>query len=641
MIVTTEAQLAEVVEAYSRASAFALDVEARGDFPLDPKRSDVFWISLATTGRADAIPMGHPHGRLIQPEQTIHAPIPGALTPTGKPSQRKVKQVIPAVYSPAPEQLTQEQVFSALKPVLLGDALKVGHNLKYDLPSIGKYLGENPAPPYADTKIMAFLCDERVRSKHTLAALVKHHFDFEYDQLGKRGVQNFPFDQAATYSSLDSKYAWLLYKRLLSQLTKEDLLPAFDLEMKVLEVVISMEQEGATIDIEAMEALHQRLATRLAEIQAQLDEYNGGPINLNADRQVARLVFDVRGHTPKVFTEKTQEPSVSAKALEPYKKDPVVGLITEHAELHKVFSTYIDNNLPLVKAAGGKLYAEFDQTGARTGRFSSKAASSGLGGMNLQNVPTRKGKEVRELFIAPPGYSLVIADYSQIELRVLAHFTQDPMLLKAYRDGLDLHTMTAKAAYKTDAPTDRQRSLAKNVNFTIAFMGGPNTIVSRYEVKKKEAEQVFEAFWQTYKQVKPWTRSVIAKCRKEYRAKGLGQPAVEPFVRTIVGRKRRLSEILWNPQDPERAKAERQAVNTIIQGSAADIAKMAMVEMHKEFAGTKTRLIMVVHDEFVVVTPDEDADSTVDLVRDCMERVNPFTVPLVADVNRAKRWSDK
>lgn len=244
---------------------------------------------------------------------------------------------------------------------------------------------------------------------------------------------------------------------------------------------------------------------------------------------------------------------------------------------------------------------------------------------------------------------MVVADYSQIELRTLAHFTEDKNLMAAYPwdgDPLDLHSLTARRAYHLpddmEVPVDK-RALAKNVNFSMAYGATAFTLMNRYEVKtEKEADALINGFYKAYPKVKPWQDKVISDCRSKYRKKAPGQSYVAPYVTTILGRKRRLPEIMW-PNNGETGKArraaERQAINTVIQGSAADIMKLAMVKAHRTLK-QDMKIILSVHDELVVLTPEARADECADLVRSAMEGVNILKVPLVADVKICDRWSE-
>jgi DNA polymerase-1 len=470
---------------------------------------------------------------------------------------------------------------------------------------------------------------------------------YMYDKsLGRIGVEKFPFSEAANYSWHDSKYTWLLAQRYRRQIEARGLGELQQLEMDVLQCVVWMEQAGVEVDVAGLDALGAKLESELAETYARVAKVAGFDINLNADAQVRELLFVKRKHKPhpEHITKQQKLPSVSAAALQAtagLRKDPVVKDIIHWAELHKLYSTYYLNIRR--RLIDGRCHADFDQRGARTGRFSCRTP-------NLQNIPVRRNDEIRGLFIAPPGYKLIVADYSQIELRLLAHFSRDPVLIQAYEEGLDLHAMTAAKAYsvKQEDVTKLQRSLAKNCNFSMAYGAMAQTLVDRYGVPTlAEAEALIDAFFSTYKRVDPWRRSLVRKCRAtrvtKSEAAASGKRPTMPYVTTILGRRRHLPD-LFSYDFKLQKQAERQVVNTKIQGSAGDILKVAMVDLYRELHDSRANLMLTVHDELVTQAPDDEAEDIAEIVRQCMEQVKlpvPLRVPLVADVSVCDRWSEK
>jgi DNA polymerase I-like protein with 3'-5' exonuclease and polymerase domains len=549
-------------------------------------------------------------------------------------------------------------VFSELEPLFFGPALKIGHGLKFDLEVAAKIYGAVPPPSYFDTMIAAFLINETHRggSPYSLGQCVNRELSYIYDKsLGRKGVENYPFAEAANYSWHDSKYTWLLYRRYAERLAGLEEL--FQLEMDVLQCVVWMEEAGVEIDVAGLDALGVRLEAELAEVYDRIADAAGWDINLNANAEVIYLLFGKqdatgqwkggRGHHPhpEYMTDKRREPQVSAAALQAtrsLRNDPVVKDILKWSELHKLHATYVLNIRRRLN--GTRIHADFDQRGARTGRFSCRTP-------NLQNIPVRNNSEIRGLFIAPPGHKLIVADYSQIELRLLAHFSRDPLLIQAYQEGLDLHEMTARRAYHIpdDQPVPKEkRSRAKNCNFSMAYGAQASTLVERYGVPSlSEAEDLIDAFFGTYKRVDPWRRQLIRKCKatriSAVEAKERGCRRQDPYVTTILGRRRHLPDLFSYEFGRARA-AERQVVNTKIQGSAGDIQKVAMVGLYRELHDTPSVLMLTVHDELVVQTPEDLAEETADVVRRCMEGVSlptPLRVPLVADVKVCDRWSEK
>jgi DNA polymerase I-like protein with 3'-5' exonuclease and polymerase domains len=639
-VVTTLPQLKEVAARFSEFGAFAFDFETMGENRNDPRHAIPFWVSLAGPGEAVVIPFGHPLGDIKSWE-----------IPMTKDGSRPLKNRKPIpVYSPPPDQLDADTVFSELEPIFFGSAIKIGHGLKFDLEVAAKiYGGAIPPPPYDDTMIDAFLINETHRGgfPYSLGVCTQRELHYIYDKsLGRAGVEKFPFSEAANYSWHDSKYTWLLSRRYRRQIEDRGLEELRQLEMDVLQCVVWMEQAGVAIDVEGLDALGAKLEAELAETYARVAKAAGWEINLNADAQVRQLLFEERGHRPhpEHVTEKQRLPSVSAAALQAtaaLRKDPIVKDIIHWSELHKLHSTYYLNIKR--RLLNGRCHADFDQRGARTGRFSCRTP-------NLQNVPVRRNDEIRGLFIAPPGYKLIVADYSQIELRLLAHFSRDPVMLQAYQDELDLHAITASKAYGVpeEEVTKLQRSLAKNCNFSMAYGAMAQTLVDRYGVPSlAEAEALIDAFFSTYKRVDPWRRSLVRKCRAtrvtKAEAAASGKRATMPYVTTILGRRRHLPDLFSYDFKLQKA-AERQVVNTKIQGSAGDILKVAMRDLYTELHDSRANLMLTVHDELVTQAPDDEAEDIAEIVRQCMEQVKlpvPLRVPLVADVNVCDRWSEK
>lgn len=644
-VITTERQLKEMVAAYSDFEAYAFDFETRGELRNDPRHAIPFWVSFAGPGRADVIPFGHPLGDVW-----------GYDIPMTKDGSRPLKNRKPiALLTQPPGQLMPEAVFDGLEPLFFNKALKIGHNLKFDLEVAASiYDGVWPGGPYFDTQIAAFLIDETHLGgfPYSLGQCVEREFKYVYDKsLGRIGVEKFPFSESARYSRLDSKYTWLLYRRYRRQIAEAKLDDLFDLEMRVLACVVWMEEAGVEINEEGLDKLTATVKGQMDAVQARINTAAGWEVNVNADEQIRRLLFGEkdaggRGHQPHPYytTEKKGVPQVSAAALtatRSLRKDPVAADITKWLELSKLHGTYLLNIKR--RMLNGRCHADFDQRGARTGRFSCRTP-------NLQNIPTRRSKEVRELFIAPPGHKLIVADYSQIELRVLAHFSKDPKLIQAYVDGLNLHKITAMRAYHVaeEDLTELQYSRAKNCNFSMAYGAQASTLVEKYGVGTlTEAQSLIDAFFDTYARVDPWRRSEVRACKRRritrLEAEQKGCRPQRPYVETILGRRRHLPD-LFSYNFKLQAQAERQCINTKIQGSAGDILKLAMADIHGRLLGSSSVLMLTVHDELVVQAPDAEAEWAAEETRQAMEDVLlPVTlrVPLVADIKIVDRWSEK
>jgi len=638
--VRTLDQLDELVTAYGKFDEFVVDVETMGPHRLDPLRNDVFWLSLAGPGRADAIPCGHPIGERVVFSDDLHR-----VHPTTKRYQeRRINPDtgrekwfdIEPPFTDPPPQLWRSEVFERLRPLFFSDQRIIGHNVRFDLRSIGKYFGQIPSPPYGDTLVAAKLINENhiAHRPYSLDTCVHRAFGYSYPKIGKAGPEKFPYSEAYSYSYLDAKWTWLLWKHLVSQLKTERVQKVFEFEMQVLPIVIEMEENGLYVHRPALDQLHDEIEHDLAKIQVSINKAAGEEINLNANRQIAELVYDVLGHECVVYTARGDR-STARRTLEKFDSDPVVKQLLEHAELRKLLNTFVRSIGE--KIFEGRVHPSFDQVGTVSGRFSSQNP-------NIQQIPARseRGKQIRRIFQAPPGHLLVVSDLSQIELRMLAHFTQDPVLLEAYRAGIDLHSALAESIFGPDF-TPKQRMLAKNTHFSVLYGAGPPTLVRQYEVPTLAlAERLLEGFYDRYKEVAPWKSDVIYDARERW------APGKPPYVRTLLGRKRRLPELMWTDFSM-RAAAERQAISVTISGSAADLFKVIMLQLQDRLALQEWpgRLLATVHDEVLVEVPEDHAEEAADLVTQAMENVvHPFdggpmlSVPIVADTKIVQNWAE-
>jgi DNA polymerase I-like protein with 3'-5' exonuclease and polymerase domains len=633
-------QLEVLVDDYMQFEEYVFDVETMGEHRDDPYRNEVFWISLAGPGRADAIPCGHPVGERVEydPDDDTHR-----IAKNGHYQEHRINETsgrlkwfdIPAQFTPAPPQLWVSDVMETLRPLLFSKKKrKIGQNVRFDLESVAKYYNALPPPPYGDIIVAAKLVNEN-HFGYKLGEMVKREFHFEYEKIGKAGPEKFPYSEAYMYSYYDAKYEWLLWEKYGPLLEKENVAHIFDIEMDVLEVILDMERAGITLDEERLAELGVIFSKEMARLMIDIEKANEGPINLNANEQVADLVYEKRKHPCKVFTPSGKR-STASDTLESFHKDPIVKKIGEYAKFSKLQSSFVINLQNRVFE--NKIHPSVNQVGARTGR-------SSVSEPNIQQIPVRSedGKRVREVFVASPGHLLIVSDLSQIELRVLGHFTQDKQLLRAYRNNLDLHALLAARVFGEDfTPIDRL--YAKNGNFSVLFGAAAPTLVRRYGFPNvRLAQQVIDGFYATYRRVEPWKEEILDTARRKYR-KGVSPP----YVSTILGRKRRLPELNSSVRGV-RAGAERQAVSSIIQGSAADLFKLAMIDCHEllQKQAWEGHIIMTVHDELVVEVPERYAKEGLVLVKSAMESVvNPFTeepilsLPVVADAKIVERWSD-
>jgi DNA polymerase I-like protein with 3'-5' exonuclease and polymerase domains len=656
-IITTAEQLAEMVDYYLTQDAFAFDVETVGPRRGMTPVNEVLWITFATNGRCDVIPMGHPHGDFI--EEVF------PLTGQGEVRKEKGLTLRPSDYSrdskkatkvfgPAPEQLYPAEVFKGLEPLMFTeDILTIGHNLVFDLTSVAKYYGGRvPAGPYFDTMIASFISDNRNKNKCGLADCLKREFGYEMEKGVGKEVEVYDFNTVAKYAYLDSKYTFLLWKALVPKLEAGDLGRVFALEMDVLRVLCDMKLTGAVIDTESLEQLKIDLETKVDEARGNIYKAAGREFNINSNQEKQVLLYGAkenggRGLKPKVLTTKGSQKdkegadlsqsdySVSAEALEPYRdKDPLVTAMLEYADYNKLLSTYVIPYLggEIERTTAGKtrtetkdsllingrLHGDFVQHGAETGRFSSRNP-------NLQNVPaphTAHGKAIRNLFTAPPGQVLVVADYSQIEPRVIASFSEDPIMMDNYLEGKDIYT-TIGDTMGVD------RKAGKVLVLAMAYGVGPDKIAASIGCSKTEAKDLLDRFAKEFPAISAYRSKVISATRA-------GKPVAH--IKTITGRRRYLPEIM-SRDNGLRAGAERQAFNTKIQGSAADIIKIAMVRAWTMIP-KEAKIILTVHDELVVTTPAELAEETAEKLREAMEDIQVLKVPLIADIKIVDKWGE-
>ena len=654
-IVTTQKQLEELVGAYSQVDAFAYDVETVGDHRGDPRQNIITWISLATDGRVDVIPMGHPNGEYIRTEYPL---LPSAIIRKEKGMElrasdySKDERKATRIFGPAPEQLTAGEVFKALKPLLMSDKVKAGHNLKFDLESVAKYIGGLPAQPYACTLNATFIIDSQNRLNLGLDDCLKREFGYEMVKGVGKEVEKYSFEEVATYAALDAEWTWKLWLKLSDQLDRDNLRGIFNLEMDILEVIATMELRGADIDVKELEKLKVDLEAQLEETKANIYKVAGKAFNINSVPEKQKLLFSLkkdggRGLRPKVMTPAGQKRadqgietsvsdfSVAEPALKMFQgKDALVDAMLSYADLNKLLTTYVipylggditrtllGKSKTVAKKSllvNGRIHTDFVQYGAETGRFSSRNP-------NLQNVPaphTSNGKAIRNLFVAPEGHSLVVADYSQIEPRVIASFSKDRIMCGAYLNGEDIYT-TIGATMGVD------RKAGKVLVLSLAYGVGPDKIADSVGCSVAEARDLLDEFGSKFPSLTRYKRQVVAESRRH---------APMPYASTLLGRRRYLPD-LRSKEVWKRARAERQAFNTVIQGSAADLIKVAMIRAHK-LIPDEAGLILTIHDELVTVTPTEMAEETANQIRLAMEGIKAIDVPLIADITIVKRWGE-
>lgn len=657
-IVSESAALDEACAAMQDAKTMVFDVETMGEHRGDPWRNDVVWIALSDGRESWVVPMGHPNGEFVEAKMALRssadltARLARGLKPRKSDYSTDMKRAT-LVFTDPPEQLTRTEVFSALKPLFFDDTvIKVGHNLSFDLGSVAKYVGDIPYGPYFDTMIAAFLIDSSKAYGYGLKDVAKQYAGIEMEKGVGKEIEKHSFDEVARYADLDVWATTKAWQAMAPMIARDNLTRVMALEMMVLPVVTQMRETGAFVDIDSLVALQEQLATDIEEAKAKIFRIAGRKFNLNSTAVKQELLYGNkssggRGLKPKLLTpggktkQRNKEPlslsdySVSSEALETYRdSDVLVDAMLHHSDLAKLQSTYV---LPYlggvtIRTVNGKakeeqrkalldrgrIHTDFNQIGAATGRMSSRNP-------NLQNVPnasTEYGKAIRNLFMAPEGHRLVVADYSQIEPRMIASMSKDPIMLETYRTGGDIYT-----AIGDTMGVDRKAG--KVLVLSIAYGVGPDKIASQIGCTVNDAKDLLDSFSDNFKNIARLKALTIRTAKAK---------SPIPYVGTITGRRRYLpdlnSSVWW-----QVAKAERQCFNTLIQGSAADVMKMAMVRA-SELIPEAARLILTVHDELVTVTPNDLADETAEAIREAMEGVDFLRVPLAADVKIVDKWGE-
>jgi DNA polymerase I-like protein with 3'-5' exonuclease and polymerase domains len=662
-IITTKKQLEELVEFYSKVDGFAFDVETVGENRIQPVVNDVLWLSLATEGRTDVIPMGHPNGDFLRWDKELllsgqKKVAAGKELKETDYSKNQAKWT--PVFDAPPEQLLPGDVFKALKPLFFSDQLKVGHNIKFDLKSIAKYYrGVVPKKPFFDTLMAAFVIDNRNRGKLGLKDCSEKYLKIKVEKGIGAMVEVHSFSEVAHYSGFDSEVTWKLYKELAPKLTGS-LARVWGLEMDVVGALCDMELAGATVDVEELTKLKKRLEVDIDDAVARAYRLAGKPFPMNSVQEKQKLLFSPkeeggRGIKPNIkvkiaLTTKGQDMlaarlpltinqySVSSDALEFYRsKDELVDAILEYQDLNKLMTTYVMPYLggDIVRTnAGksrivekksllinGKVHTSFKSHGAETGRFSSSDP-------NLQNIPSsgQYGKLIRNLFVAPKGYKLVVADYSQIEPRIVASFSNDPIMMDNYLNGKDIYTTIGDTV-------GLDRKAGKVLVLAMTYGVGPDKIASSLGLTVEAARKLLNDFTERFNDIAKYKARVTRLA---------SQQSPSPFVETVFGRRRYIPD-LKSTDKGLRSRADRQAFNTVIQGSAADLMKLAIVRAHSCFIDEPdVNVVLTVHDELVTVAREDLAEETAEAIRLSMEGIHlpEITVPLIADVKIVDKWGE-
>ena len=539
-----------------------------------------------------------------------------------------------AYYVPVPAEREEAlKIVNEFRPLYENEtSMKVGQNIKYDILVLQNY-GMEVKGELFDTMIAHYVLQPELRhNMDYLAEIYLHYQTIHIDELiGPRGknqknMRDLPPEEVYKYACEDADITLKLKNVLEEELKKQGVEHLFyEIEMPLVRVLANLESNGVRIDTEALKQTSEHFTVRLQEIEKEIYELAEETFNIASPKQVGEILFDKLKITDKAKKTKTGQYVTSEEVLESLRnKHEIIGKILEYRGLKKLLGTYIDALPLLINPRTGRIHTSFNQAVTATGRLSSSNP-------NLQNIPIRDedGKEIRKAFIPDDGCEFFSADYSQIELRIMAHLSEDKNMIDAFLSGYDIHAATAAKIYKVDIKdvTSDMRRKAKTANFGIIYGISIFGLAERMNVDRKEAKELIDGYFETYPQV------------REYMDKSIQIAREQGYVETIFHRKRFLPDI--NSRNATvRGYAERNAINAPIQGSAADIIKVAMARIYKRFQSNnlKAKMILQVHDELNFSVPEAEKEFVQQIVIEEMERAYRMHVPLRADCGWGKNW---
>jgi DNA polymerase-1 len=591
--VRTRQQLAELVDELQDAELLVVDTETTS---LNARKARLVGISLcADLKRAWYIPIGH-------------------LDNEG---------------NPADNQLDAQEVFAALKPFLISTKLpKVCHNLKYDFTVIKEQWGIELGGPLVDTLIAAYLLENEGRSLKLDALCLQRDLKMiSFDEVvgGDKREDCFAYvdiEKAGIYSCEDVYGTLMLWREFEPLLHEKGVMDLFrKVEMPIVTILAGMEVAGICIDPSVLAVLSVEFTGKLRELEEQIYSLAGYAFNINSSRQLAQILFEEQGLQQGRKTKTGY--STDVKVLEKLaKKHELPALILRYRTVAKLLSTYVDRLTLLQDEITGRIHSSFNQAVTATGRLSSSDP-------NLQNIPirTEEGNRIRGAFVPSNDLVFISADYSQIDLRVLAHYSQDKALLAAFRSGEDIHARTASEIFGVSPLliTSEMRRVAKTINFGIVYGMSSFGLASQLDIGRKEAQRFIDSYFRLYTGVQEFMEGIVIQARE----KG--------YVTTLLGRRRNVPEI-DSKNRVRREFAERIAINTPIQGTAADIIKLAMIECDRALkeSGLSARLLLQIHDELVFELPEAELDKTRIIIKTAMENALSLDVPLVVNFEVGK-----
>jgi DNA polymerase I len=537
-------------------------------------------------------------------------------------------------YADAPEQLPLAEVLALLKPWLEDAARgKLGQNIKYDTHVFANH-GISVRGYRHDTLLQSYVLE--AHRPHSLESLAERHLGrkgLSYEDLCGKGANQIPFAQvdvarATEYSGEDSEMALQVHHTLWPRIAARPALEKLyaEIEMPVSALLGRIERHGVLIDPARLAVQSRELAERMLALEQEAYTIAGQPFNLGSPKQIGEILFGKLGLPVKKKTA-SGAPSTDEEVLQELAADyPLPARILEHRSMAKLKGTYTDKLPLMVNAATGRVHTNYAQAVAITGRLASNDP-------NLQNIPIRtpEGRRIREAFIAPPGHVLMSADYSQIELRIMAHISGDPGLTRAFAEGIDVHRATAAEVFGVPVAdvSGEQRRYAKTINFGLIYGMGAFGLARSLEIDQKAARDYIERYFTRFAGV------------KRYMDETKAQAAERGYVETLFGRRIELPEIRGG-NGPRRSGAERQAINAPMQGTAADLIKLAMIAVQAELdrAGKATTMVMQVHDELVFEVPEAEVAWAREAVPRLMAGVASLSVPLLAEVGVGANWDE-
>jgi DNA polymerase-1 len=595
-VVDTPVGLDRLVQQLAAAPAVVVDVETTD---TDALKAALVGIALTTqVGEGIYLPVGH------KPESGVSLPL--------------------------------DLVREKLGPILADPAIpKIAHNAKYDLTVLLLH-GFDVRGDLFDTMVAGWLAEPERRG-FGLKDLAWHKLGVEMQEITAligKGKDQISMDRvavarAAAYAGADVDMTLRLQQVYQKELAEKGLMKLFtEVEMPLVPILTEMEMTGIRLDVSYLAQLSRELYQRITELESQIYAAAGYPFNINSTQQLASILFDQLKLTPLKRTKTGY--STDASVLEELKgQHPIVDLLLEYRQLTKLKSTYVDALPLLVNLRTGRVHTSYNQTGAVTGRLTSSDP-------NLQNIPIRsdEGRRIRRAFIAEPGHVLLAADYSQVELRIMAHISGDAGLLAAFRRGEDIHAATAATIFGValNEVTPLMRRVAKSINFGLSYGMSSYGLAQRTDLSQEDADRFVQNYFANY----PGVKVYMDRTRQ--------QAAKQGYVETLLGRRRYFPQFQSSRQvhASERARAEREAINHPIQGSAADIMKIAMIRLHRALEAQRlgARILLQVHDELVLEVPEAEVEATVPVVRAAMEGAFELAAPLKVDVKVGPNWEE-